>query len=380
MRSGERAADRGAILIHAAIGMVAMMALATFVIDYGVFVAARRQAQNAADAGALAGVTAFVFDSQDKSPTGPARESALQTALAHGVWGQSPSVLPDDADFVTCPPGTVGIECFRVDVYRNADRGNPLPMLIGPIIGLTQQNVRATATARVAAANGTDCMKPFAVPDFYSPTLDDYVAPGYTLGTHLGTEVLLKGGPGTQMEPGWFQLLGLNVGSGGGSPEVWHSIKTCSADPFYAGDDLTEYLQSGNMASIQGHLEDVWNLDPFATFNSTTGAIDGGCSVDRTCQRYQASTGSNWVLVDDPGRWYSPRIFPLPVFDPVKYFATGEVEIVNILGFFLDEVIPDPPNFNIRGRLISQPGLLDLEGGGTIPANAAFIKVIQLIR
>ena len=50
-----RRAERGAVLVHVAIAMIGLLAFSSFVIDYGVLWAARRQAQNAADAGAMAG-------------------------------------------------------------------------------------------------------------------------------------------------------------------------------------------------------------------------------------------------------------------------------------------------------------------------------------
>ena len=50
-------------------------------IDVGMLMTARNQAQNSADAGALAGATALVFDNYtDRSPTGPAVTSAIATA------------------------------------------------------------------------------------------------------------------------------------------------------------------------------------------------------------------------------------------------------------------------------------------------------------
>ena len=45
-----RSSERGAILVHVAIAMLALIAVNTFVVDYGVMWVARRQAQNAADA------------------------------------------------------------------------------------------------------------------------------------------------------------------------------------------------------------------------------------------------------------------------------------------------------------------------------------------
>jgi uncharacterized membrane protein len=46
-----------------------LTALTAFVVDYGVLWVARRQAQNAADAGALAGATALAFDDVNYPPT-----------------------------------------------------------------------------------------------------------------------------------------------------------------------------------------------------------------------------------------------------------------------------------------------------------------------
>jgi len=65
-----------------------------------------------------------------------------------------------------CPPGVAGGGCVRVDVYRNGELASPtLPVLFGPVLGITTQGVRATATAQASAANGTDCLKPWAVAD-----------------------------------------------------------------------------------------------------------------------------------------------------------------------------------------------------------------------
>ena len=47
--------DRGAIIIHVAFALLALLAFSAFVVDMGVMWVSRRQAQNAADAGALAG-------------------------------------------------------------------------------------------------------------------------------------------------------------------------------------------------------------------------------------------------------------------------------------------------------------------------------------
>src|SRR5579864_1556809 len=99
--------DRGAILVHVAVGLLMLTALSAFAIDFGLFWMSRRQAQNAADAGALAGAVALGFDSgSDKSDTGPAKESAYTTALANFVGGQAPAVnIDSDITFPACPDG-----------------------------------------------------------------------------------------------------------------------------------------------------------------------------------------------------------------------------------------------------------------------------------
>ena len=40
-----------------------------------------------------------------------------------------------------------------------------MPTLFGPILGITSQGVRATATAIVGNGNATDCLRPIAMAD-----------------------------------------------------------------------------------------------------------------------------------------------------------------------------------------------------------------------
>ena len=67
------------------------MAFNVFVLDYGVMWVGRRQAQNAADAGALAGAVARGYDDFDDPPAsdGVAAQSATQVAAANLVWNEA---------------------------------------------------------------------------------------------------------------------------------------------------------------------------------------------------------------------------------------------------------------------------------------------------
>src|SRR5688500_498565 len=140
------------------------MAISTFVIDYGVMWTARRQAQNSADAAALAGAVSLAFI--DRADENRARFAAEAAGEANQVWGQPPNIDPAaDITIGTCPAGiTNAIDlCVRVNVYRNQSRGNPLPTFFAQILGIGSQGVRATATARVLAGNSASCMRPWAL-------------------------------------------------------------------------------------------------------------------------------------------------------------------------------------------------------------------------
>ncbi len=133
------AGERGAVLIQVAVALLALLALSAFVVDYGVMWASRGQAQNSADAGALAGAISLAFN----SPTDQAgaRARAIAMATQNRVWGQAPSVTDGDVTFPVCPPGTPGPTdtCVRVNVFRNQTRGNALPTFFGHLAGVTRR-------------------------------------------------------------------------------------------------------------------------------------------------------------------------------------------------------------------------------------------------
>ena len=54
--------DRGAVLVHVALAMLVLIAFSALAIDYGALLVSRSQAQNAADAAALAGASSLAFD------------------------------------------------------------------------------------------------------------------------------------------------------------------------------------------------------------------------------------------------------------------------------------------------------------------------------
>jgi len=379
----ELTSERGAILIQAAVGSLVLIAFTMFVVDYGILWVSRHQAQNAVDAGAMAGAVALAFDDfSDRSDTGPAKVSARTFAHANDVWGEDPSVnITTDVTFPPCPDDESNT-CIRVDAYRNQARGNPLPVLFGLLVGLTEQGVRATATAQAAAANASDCLKPWAVADKWEennpdpdgawgptatfdprgPHPDVYVPPsptnpgtGFTLAADLGTEFRLKvGNPHDTINPGWFQALDLSPRYGGGASEYREYISGCAPYTWKIGDDIPK--KNGNMVG------------------PTSQGVNALIDLD---------LGADWDPVNEQvtGSAYpqSPRIVALPVFDLQQYLDTGgpgngTVHVVNILGFFVDRMQGN----DVVGYLVTKPDLI--APGGSVPSEASFLKAILLVR
>ena len=110
---------------------MAFLSATMLAIDVGMFMVARSQAQNAADAGASPSCSATL---------GPAVQSALAAATANPVIDYDVSVTPAH---VTFPPG----DRVRVNVFRTGGRGNPVSTLVAFYFGITDADVEATATA-----------------------------------------------------------------------------------------------------------------------------------------------------------------------------------------------------------------------------------------
>jgi putative Flp pilus-assembly TadE/G-like protein len=402
--------DRGAILIHVALGVLAMSAFLTIVADFGLMWTSRRQAQNSADAGAIAGATGLGYDDPaDYSNSGPAKQNAYIATQTNLVWGQSPYVdistnitfplVPADM----CDPDGDGLsQCVRAEVFRNTDQLNALPMLFGHLLGLSTQNTKASAVAAVLAANQSECIKPWGVADKWAegdgsgwdPTDtfnpadgDDYRPQGELNKEDPGTgfrappltpndyglELTLKVGDSHDtINPGWFQALDLSSASDStctnqGASCYRAAIAGCAGGTWKIGDMVPK--ENGNMVgpTDQGS-QDLIDLDPGADWDPISKTIIGSCTdpLHYTCSQ--------------PGLTLSPRVVAIPVFDLELYMATGgpgngTVKIVNILGFFVDRYSAG----TVTGYLINKKGSYN-PNGGTIAGPTSFLKQVTLIR
>ena len=411
--------DRGAITIFVAMALLTLLTFSAFVVDYGIMWVSRREAQNAADAAAMAGARSLPINGgTDAEATAAAVAFAAQSA----IWGQYPAaadVVVSPLPFA-CPAGTSGGgACIRVDVLRGTPDhdGNPhantLPTFFGPLIGLTSQGVRATATAQGAPGNGTPCSRPWVVADrwlknpppwtqnstFNPPPggLDSYIPPslpgttGFTVADNYGLQLVLKPGIIGTWSAGWTQEIDL-----GGATSA-DQISSCpsavpvptvglydpSVGPCANIGDATDPAR-GCINVQTAPSPTVWSagvtalvdLDPGATWNPPNGVI-----------------GSNAAM--------SPRIVPLIVFNTLAYYFENQppacggsgsgcvAQVVNMVGFFVEGMCntvtldpgitcPDPSN-DVVGRLMSYPAQI-LTGAGTVTPAASFLTVTRLVR
>jgi Flp pilus assembly protein TadG len=382
--------EHGMSFVFVGFGMMAFIAATTLAIDVGMFMNARTQAQNAADAGALAGVTALVFnDYNNRSSSGPAVQSARSTAMANKVIGQSPSVYPTDVTFPVGPTGQNNR--VMVTVFRTGGHGNAVPTLMGSLFGVNFVDIGATATAEASPANAMTCVKPFMIPDKWTenrnPPWDtndsfdmydnhnnllsprDVYVPakdcktcannsgytGYTTARDKGMQLTLRAGTGNNINPSFYFSWKMPGNTGGNYYR--DNIANCNQSTMHWDDLIIQ--EPGNMVgpTIDG-INDLIAKDPGAYWEPLP-----GCNCVK---------GSAYTI--------SPRVFPIPLYDP-KYYADGQAngryadfKIANFLGFF---AMP-PTGNSIPGYITQIVGIVDPNAG---PApDAAFPVSIRLVQ
>ena len=120
---------------------MAFITASMLAIDVGMLMTARSQAQNAADAGALAGATALVYDSWDRpSPAGPAvtkRDQRRAAEQGHErTASRSARRTSSSRSIRPAQPNRV-----KVTVYRTTARGNPVSTLIAKYFGIATADI-----------------------------------------------------------------------------------------------------------------------------------------------------------------------------------------------------------------------------------------------
>lgn len=376
-----RCDERGMSLLYVTAGFAAFFAATMLAIDVGMLTTARSQAQNAADAGALAGAIALALDDwNDRSAPGPAVQAAINAARENSVMGGPVDVDPSDVTFPVAPSGEANR--VHVTVYRTATRGNPLSTFIAAAFGMETADMAATATAHAAPANAMTCVRPFTIPDKWvennvppNDTFDRYdnrggviadadvYAPGTTSykpwtppgdGGDKGVRVTLRAGTGNNVAPTFYYSWSMPGDNGEIGADFYEdNIKYCNQSIIGTGQLMTQ--EPGNMMgpTISG-IEALIAQDPTAYWDD-----------------------DDLTVVSPLGR--SPRVFPIPLYDP-DFFQSGKMTGRNAtlkaagwIGFFVE----DASGNEIYGRIMPMLGVID-PGGGPAPQGAV-PRAVQLI-
>ena len=382
--------EKGMTYVFVGLGFMAFLSASMLAIDVGMLMTARSQAQNSADAGALAGATALVLDDwNDRSASGPAVTNALAAAHANEVMGAQVSATAPDVEFLQSP--TTGEQSrVKVTVWRSAARGNPVATLVAQYFGVTSATIGALATAEAAPSNAMDCVKPFTIPDkwtekqdpawttsstydaynnkgqplanpdIYVPAYQDAAGTipnpnytGYNNERDKGTQLVIRAGTGNNITPTFYYSLAMTADIGG--DDYRWNIANCNTTLYTWGDALLQ--EPGNMEgpTIQG-IQELVAKDPGAQWDDVHDIV------------IKSAFGS-----------HSPRVFPIPLYDPAYYDAgkrngrNADLKTANWIGFFVDRVEGN----NIYGRITPITGIY--KKGGPAP-NAALPKTIRLVQ
>lgn len=367
--------ERGMSFVFVGMGFMAFMAATTLAIDVGMFMTVRNQAQNSADAGALAGAVALAFDDyNNRSSSGPAVQSALSAARANGVARAEVNVTPADVEFLVSPSGLDNR--VRMTVRRNA-----VPTIMGRYFRVNSVDVTATATAEASPANAMTCVKPFIIPDRWventNPPWDandtfemydnrgvllenrDVYIPagqsgyaGYNQERDRGARLVIRAGSGNNIQPTFYYSLAIGGMSGTGGADYDWNIANCNTTIMHIGDIVIQ--EPGNMVgpTVSG-AEELIARDPNAYWDDSRNRV---------------------VTEFSP----SPRVFPIPLYDPIHYTTAkmngryADFKVANWIGFFLESVQGN----QLYGRIIPIGGIIDRH----YPLNpGAFPKAVRLV-
>jgi Flp pilus assembly protein TadG len=408
--------ERGVVLLQTALALVVLLGFCGMVIDMGFLTVARAQAQNAADAGALAAAAALAFDGLPTGVPPEADQSARAAAAQNKVMGAAASVAaPTFSAGSNCRVSGVPIPitgsaysrfnlCVTVDVFRNGENGSSrlLPFFLGRLVDMTSgspQGVKARAIGTPIPANTTTCVWPIAIADRWrevnpsaggwvssplasrseftkyavypalaplrdtyaapsgNPSLDPALNPGLRVSARPLGQGVFPDLPLTLLPAPPATPAGLAVGIKAGE---FVRVVVPRAD----GGGFDSNLTSCN--GIVMHIGDTLALDTGSTDTQVRDAARARYDADLAAH-YNTTTlridgGCSVATVGHCP--LSPRLVVVPLFDVERYEDTRwmnngrpVIRITNFAGLFIEN--PSMASVQIPGHLTTYPGRFD---------------------
>jgi len=247
MAAGSTQREGGFVLVVVALMLIVLLGFVALAVDTGVLYSARTDAQEVADAAAMAG--AFTFTNTPSLPQ-PATATSYALGVATGSTVMGNAVNADD---VTVTPDVAN---RRVSVSVKIRQST----YFAKAIGISYADVVATATAETARySTGSACVKPWFLPNtalsggdacdnecdpaklLIDPNTREVTAFGLS---KIGQQFSAKPqDPSEALSPGNFFVI--EFPDSNGADGYRDSIATCDSPYLRCGDRLS--LKSGNM-------------------------------------------------------------------------------------------------------------------------------------
>ncbi|MDO8616502.1 MAG: pilus assembly protein TadG-related protein [Dehalococcoidia bacterium] len=315
--------ETGQTLIMFALALIALIGFMAMVTDVGLAMQERRNAQNAADAAALAGVRFLPGD------TAAANAAARDWAAKNGI----------------APSEVVAVDFENSNTLIRVRLEREVPAVFARVLGFLSFDVGASAAARTGSAVGMSGLVPFAV-------LDDLLE-----GTQCSypfsscQEVALKYDSTNSPPESNFGLIAIDCT---GASCVLDTIKggsqspVCSTQqqtPLPPGCPAEKDTEPGNK---KGPVEDgaVWRLDPNnnVNCNSLAQVVDASSNVLAACNPWGSVAYSSLDSDGDGGSCDnlsngngSCRLMAIPVIDDLGQGSAAET-ITEFALFWLNSI------------------------------------------
>jgi hypothetical protein len=387
--------NQGQVLVLVALAIIVLLGFAALAIDLGYLWTVRHELQRCADAGALAGASAFKDDGKgsDKNST---KKKAKDLAELYASKDKVINTVLNPKKVVPPSPRTEvvvkfkdedpSLTLFQIRVETSREAGLFFGRLFRPTAVVTAYAIAEAATA----SNNVNCIKPWGISypwndnnlngqyDEGETVYKDCDASNPTWSFCPGTEIKIKVSnkdnnavPSPQTEPSHFFALDFQklptapgcTSRGGAAGYLEWITEKCvdecveiTAGPNKTGDPIP--VEPGNM--VGPTLEGAQSL-----INQELNELGKRSEWSEDCE-HPIFPGDNCYVAN----WkLSPRVFRIPVYHPVvDQLSPGNdiIHVAEFAGMWLDRVDPVGADgqATVYGRWITA-SVLRGSGGGT---------------
>jgi hypothetical protein len=203
--------------------------------------------------------------------------------------------------------------------------------------------------------SGPNKGKPLPNPDIYIPANQPGYT-GYNQESNRGERLEIRAGSDTNITVSFYFSLALGKPVITGGAEYDWNIANCNRTIYHWGDPLTQEPGAMVGPTVSG-AELLIARDPNTRWDTATKKVVGSAFGVK-----------------------SPRVFPIPLFDPIVYDSgkrngrDADLVTANWIGFYLEDVIGN----SLWGRIIPIAGIRDASAGPA-PAglNPMAIRLVQ---